>query len=238
MALSPSSRSRHGVSVIVCTKRRHCMHTLLRNYGRQNYKHKELIVILNDDSLKLQEYAAAAKPYKNVRICRLPGRVSLGSCLNYGVELARYSRIAKFDDDDYYAPDYLTDSMRAMAASGADIAGKRAHYMQVKGSGRLLLRYAGQARRFVPLIQGATLLVKRDVFRTVRFPDRNRGECVAFCARALKRGFRIYSGSPRHFLAIRRKHSRGHTWIVSEAKLMSGDVKVLKVQDIRRFISR
>lgn len=92
-----------AVSIITCTRRRQNMDTLFHNYDRQNYRNKELIVILNHPSLKLSDYIRAALPYPNVRVYSLPGHVSLGSCLNYGVKMARYGLIAKFDDDDYYA---------------------------------------------------------------------------------------------------------------------------------------
>jgi glycosyltransferase involved in cell wall biosynthesis len=227
-----------GVSIITCTKRRQCMGTLFRNYSRQNYRNKELIVILNHRSLKIKDYIQAAKSYPNVRIFSLPEHVSLGKCLNYGVQQSRYSHIAKFDDDDYYATNYLTDSMQLMSRTNADIVGKRAHYMYLNSKKLLLLRYYNKANQYVPMIQGATLLVKRHVFSHIRFPDRNRGECVKFCADCIAKGLKIYSGSPFNFLAIRRKNSKDHTWIVSDKELLSSKVKVLKVGNARRFVSR
>lgn len=122
-----------AVSIITCTKRRQNMDTLFHNYDRQNYRNKELIVILNHPSLKLSDYIRAALPYPNVRVYSLPGHVSLGSCLNYGVKMARYGLIAKFDDDDYYAPGYLSGSRRSMVDTNADIVGKRAHFMYLNG---------------------------------------------------------------------------------------------------------
>jgi glycosyltransferase involved in cell wall biosynthesis len=227
----------NAVSIITCTKRRHCLDTLFQNYGRQNYRNKELIVILNHNNLKASEYIKAAKPYKNVRIYRLPEHVSLGKCLNYGVKMARYGLIAKFDDDDYYAPNYLTESVRALFKKNADIAGKRAHYMYLSDQKKLLLRYRNMANRYASLVQGATLLVKRSVFDKVGFPDRNRGECVKFCSNSRAKGFKIYSGSPYNFLAIRRRNSKGHTWIVSDNHLLTRNVKVLKAKNITQFIS-
>ncbi|MBT2291380.1 glycosyltransferase family 2 protein [Paenibacillus albidus] len=227
-----------GVSIITCTKRQQCVDTLFHNYNRQNYRNKELIVILNHRDLKIKDYIKAALPYHNVRIFRLPEQESLGFCLNYGVQLSQYSHIAKFDDDDYYAPGYLKDSMQAMARTNADIVGKRAHYMYLNGKKLLLLRYYNKADQYVSLVQGATLLVKRQVFGHVRFPDQNRGECVKFCSDCLMKGFKIYSGTPYNFLAVRRRNSKDHTWIVSDKYLLSSKVKVLKVGNARKFVSR
>lgn len=238
MAKPDADRREHAVSIITCTKRRDCMENLFRNYSRQNFKNKELIVILNQDDLKVDEYWKAAKAYKHVRIYTLPGHMSLGTCLNFGVRLSKYNRIAKFDDDDYYAPDYLTESMRTMLKTGADIVGKRAHYMYLSGTNTLLLRYPARKNRHVSLVQGATLLVKRHVFDKVGFPDRNRGECVKFCSDSTAKGFKIYSGSPYNFLAIRRKNSKGHTWIVSEERLLAKNAELVRAKNAREFVTR
>ncbi|WP_019004934.1 hypothetical protein [Cohnella laeviribosi] len=91
--------------------------------------------------------------------------------------------------------------------------------------------------RYASLVQGATLLIKRSVFDKVGFPDRNRGEYVKFCSNSRAKGFKIYSGSPYNFLAIRRRNSKGHTWIVSDNHLLTRNVKVLKAKNITKFIS-
>ncbi|MGG3507781.1 glycosyltransferase [Paenibacillus lautus] len=234
-SISPSQPT---VSIITCTKRAECLHDLLENYTRQNYRHKELIVILNHSSLKLSEYQMAAKPYRNVRIYRKPEELSLGRCLNFGVKVSKHSVIAKFDDDDYYAPDYLKDSVHLMIKTRADIIGKRAHFMQLAGQKALLYRYPNMANQWVPLVQGATLLVKRNVFNQVAFPNQNRSECVKFCADCITRNFRIYSGSPYHFIANRRQNSKNHTWIVSDKNLLTQHVKRLNVDNAKKFASR
>lgn len=237
MAKANISNQHNGVSIITCTKRSYCMDTLLRNYSRQSYQNKELIIILNHNNLKMNEYIHAAKLYKDVRIYSLPHH-SLGSCLNYGVKLAKYNHIAKFDDDDYYAPGYLKDSMQILRQTNADIVGKRSHYMYLDGKKVLLHRYYNMADKYVSLVQGATLVVKRHVFSKVSFPSRNRGESVKFCADCRSKGFKIYSGNPYNFVAHRRKNSKDHTWIVSDKSLITSQVKVLKVKDTAKFVRR
>ncbi|WP_336763220.1 glycosyltransferase [Paenibacillus sp. USHLN196] len=238
MVNSGNSRDLNGVSIIVCTKRRQCMGNLFRNYNRQNYRSKELIIILNNNNLRVNEYMKEAKKYRNVRIVSQPEHVSLGYCLNYGASLSKYNLIAKLDDDDYYAPRYLTDSVHTLLKTNADIVGKRAHYMYLSSKKLLLLRYPNKANQSVPLIQGATLLVKRHVVTEVGFRDKNRGECVTFCSDSLAKGYKIYAGSPSNFLAIRRRNSADHTWIVSDKDLLTRNVRVLKVKNSKKFVCR
>lgn len=60
-----------AVSILTCTKRADCINTLFDNYRRQNFNLKELIVIINNDSLKIDEYTAAEKKHKNVWVSYL-----------------------------------------------------------------------------------------------------------------------------------------------------------------------
>ncbi|CAH1056245.1 glycosyltransferase family 2 protein [Paenibacillus pseudetheri] len=237
MKWAPDS-TKSAVSILTCTKRADCLNTLFNNYKRQNFNPKELIVIINNDSLKINDYITAAKKHMNVRVFKVPEHRSLGFCLNYGVQLAKYSYIAKFDDDDYYATNYLTDSMQILQKTKADIVGKRAHYMYLNDKKLLLLRYLSMENKYVTNLQGATLLIKRKVFDQISFPNRNRGECVKFCSDCAAHGFKLYAGNRYNFAAIRRKNSKDHTWIVSDKKLLSKSVKVIKVKNFKKYVSR
>lgn len=211
---------------------------LIDNYARQRYKGKELIILINHDSRELDEYYRAARYDPSIRIAALPKETSLGACLNYAADLARYEVIAKFDDDDYYAPNYLAESVDTMLRTNADIVGKRAHYMYLSGRGLLLLRYRRTENRPARHVQGATLLFKRRVLSRVRFRDVSRGECVRFCADARASGYSIYAGSRFNFAAIRQSDRMAHTWRVRDRELLSQKVRTMKMTDFRRFVSR
>lgn len=127
------AQSQTGVSIITCTNRPEYIDNLFNNNSRQRFIKKELIVILNNDKMNLDKYRKLAKTYKHVRIYRLPEKISLGSCLNFGVKKSKCGYVAKFDDDDYYAPCYLADNILAMNRTKADIIGKRAHFMYSGG---------------------------------------------------------------------------------------------------------
>jgi len=238
MQVPPSHSGTHGVSVITCTNRRSYRSNLFHNYSRQRYPTKELLIVVNDDGIPLEPYLRLARKLPNVRVFRVPGRVPLGACLNYAVKRAKHRYIAKFDDDDYYAPDYLADSLQSMRRSKADVVGKRAHYMYLRGSRKLILRFPHDEHRTVSRLPGATLLMKRSVFRRVRFPHRNVGEDDLFCIRSKRKGYKVYSGGKYNFVAVRRRNSAHHTWIINDRELLANHRTVPHVRNYKKFVRR
>ncbi|PZD96529.1 glycosyltransferase family 2 protein [Paenibacillus sambharensis] len=227
-----------GVSIITCTNRRGYMRNLINNYKRQRHPKKELIIIINCNSIPLAPYRKLTAGIQNIRIYQLPERYTLGACLNYAVDKANYSCIAKFDDDDYYAPYYLTESLETLKRAKADVLGKKAHYMYLRGSKKLLLRFQQYENRQTKLLPGATLVFKRSVFNKVRFPNRNVGEDDLFCLRSRRAGYKVYSGSRYNFAAIRRKNSANHTWIISDRELISHHKIIPGVRSFRKFVQK
>ncbi|MFD1176413.1 glycosyltransferase [Paenibacillus puldeungensis] len=239
MEASPrNSIKKQGVSIITCTNRQNYLRNLFNNYSRQHYSKKELIIIVNNNKIPLAPYQKLAKKYRNIHIFRIPGHVSLGACLNYAVSKTKYSYIAKFDDDDYYAPYYLTDSLNVFQRTKADVIGKRAHYMYLRGSKTLILRFPHDEHRPVTKLPGATLVIKRNVLNNVRFPDQNVGEDDLFCIRSKRKGYKVYSAGKYNFVAIRRKNSSNHTWIISDKELLAHHKKVPGVKNYKKFVQR
>ena len=233
-----STIDRLGVSVITCTKRPHFINNLIRNFTSQRHAKKELILVVHHDRVPLSYYLERTAGLRNVRISRMPAFFSLGDCLNEAVRMARYDIVAKFDDDDYYAPDYLTDSLLTLRRSKADIVGKRTHYMYLQGSKKLILRFPNGQHREAVRLPGATLMFKRKVFEQVRFPSRNVGEDDLFCIRSKRKGYKVYSGGKYNFAAVRRKHASDHTWTISDRELIAKHRVIRGVQDYKKYVRR
>lgn len=227
-----------GVSIITCTNRHSFIHNLFQNYLRQKHRNKELIIIINNDKIPMKPYKQLARRYRNVHVYRFPERSPLGACLNYAVTRTKYRYIAKFDDDDYYAPYYLADCLQAFRRTNADIIGKRSHYMYLRGSKTLILRFPGSENRPVTRLPGATLVIKRRVLNNVRFPNQNTGEDDLFCIRSKRKGYKIYSAGRYNFAAIRRKNSAGHTWKISDKELLAHHRIIPNVKNFKRFVRR
>ncbi|WP_127548212.1 glycosyltransferase [Paenibacillus amylolyticus] len=214
------------VSVIACTNRAEHFNRLLANYSRQKYVAKELIIILNKDSMELKDYIKKSKTRSDVRMYQVPEKKSLGHCLNYAVSQAKYQVVARFDDDDYYSPYYLNTMMYTLKQSKADIVGKRACLVYLESSSKLLLRHPKEKNRPVDQVSGATLLFRKKVFNKVRFHSVSLGECVGFLIRCKRSGYKIYASDCSHYVIRRRVHKSSHTWKISDRKLLAQSVEL------------
>jgi cellulose synthase/poly-beta-1,6-N-acetylglucosamine synthase-like glycosyltransferase len=193
---------------------------MLENYKRQRWGHKEWIIVVNSDRADLGRYKHMAAQFRHVRVYRVPARRTLGACLNFASALAKHSYIAKMDDDEYYAPNYLLDMMRAFRRSGADVVGKRAYFIHLNGKRLLIQRFHAQ-NRFVSFLAGGTLVYKKKVWRQVKFANRSLGEDVQFCRACRRKGFKMYAGDPYNFCALRRKRPNSHTWKKSDQEFLA-----------------
>lgn len=228
----------NAVSIIVCTNRPEFFDNLLANYKTQQVKHKELIIILNKDSMKLKEYQLRAGSGHNISVYKLPESVSLGQCLNGAITKARYPLIAKFDDDDYYSPYYLKEQIRALNRTRSDIVGKHACLVYLEASRQLIVRSPKEQRKPVVFLQGGTLLFRKRVSSQVLFPDRSVGEDVNFLRRCKRKGFRTFATSTYNYVYVRRSDKGSHTWKAKDYFYLKGSVPVAVTGNFRSFADR
>lgn len=210
-----------GVSVIVATHRRDYFDHLLNNYIHQEYRCKELILVLNNNQLDLNIWQDKARGYEDIRMVQVDEGISLGECYNHAVRLAQFPLIAKFDDDDYYAPLYLYETVGTYFFSKADIVGKAARYIYFSGPGMLGICQPLDEYRFTSLVAGATMLFSIELWKKIKFRDLVLGEDTQFQQECLLAGYRIFSGSRFHYVTIRRSDQNTHTFKVEEQVYMA-----------------
>jgi cellulose synthase/poly-beta-1,6-N-acetylglucosamine synthase-like glycosyltransferase len=228
-----------GVSIVTCTMRGDFMNNIFENYGRQDYPKKELIIVLNNNKMNIDDWKKEAEKYDNVRVFQVDEKVTLGNCTNYGVEQSRYEIIAKFDDDDYYGPKFLKESVKAFFYTDAGVVGKRASFVYFKKSKILALRNYKYENQYVKHMDGPTMLIKRDVFDKVRFADIPRAIDVQFCKDCNKKGIKIYSTDRYHHVYIRYENRKKHTWKITDKELLKW-CKVIKknVTNFEKYVNK
>lgn len=226
-----------GVSVVVSTNKPNFMENIFLNFNNQRWAKKELIIILNNDLMKLSEWKKHAENYDAISVYQLPEHKLLGACLSYAVNKAKYDYIAKFDDDDYYAPLYLSEAMRAFQKTNADMVGKRTYYMYMVDKELLMLRHPSLENRWCPLIAGGTVVAKRKVFQAVPFVDLQVGTVFQFVIDSRKKGFRIYSTSRFNYTYLRREGT-DHTWNPGIKYFFKTSKKVAVTSDYHNYVDQ
>ncbi|MFB8374085.1 glycosyltransferase [Paenibacillus taichungensis] len=233
-----ANKTGNGVSIIVCTNRPQFFDNILQNYNRQRYKGKELIIILNHDSMNLQLYQNRVRKHANVSVYQVPESISLGQSLNAGITRAQFPLIAKFDDDDYYSPFYLKEQVNGLRRTKSDIVGKHSCLVYLGASKTLLVRSPKEKNKYVEFIQGGTLLFKREILKKVRFTDRSVGEDVTFLRQCRKRGFRTYATSPYNYVYHRRQNKKSHTWRADDSFYLEGSKRLAVTEDFRSYADK
>jgi glycosyltransferase involved in cell wall biosynthesis len=214
---------------------------VFNNYLTQIVKVKELIIILNDEDMNLAIWQQKAETYPDISVFQLPKKTSLGKCLNFGVRLAKYDLISKLDDDDYYAPEYLSEQMNAMQKTNADIVCKRTVFMYFEKEKQLALHLdrmeTNTFMRKSGGIKGATLVMRKKVCKKVRFPHVNLGEDSDFLKKCLKKRYKIYATDAYNYVCLRRS-AKHHTWRTHNDELMEESKLICKTDNYKKFIEQ
>lgn len=226
-----------GVSVITCTKRAKNIEKVFNNFLSQSYPKKELVIVLNIDSMNIDNWIEKAKIYENIKIFQLSEEKSLGKCLNFAIENSKYEYISKFDDDDYYGPNYLVDMLNAFKYTKAHIVGKYTIYAYIEDKKLLVLRYPDNENRYIDYIAGSTLTFKKEVFEKVKFTDLNSSEDTTFLNDSIKKGFKIYATDRFNHVICRRKNLDDHTWKISESNFLEKCKIITKTDDYKNHVT-
>ncbi|MGN7284274.1 glycosyltransferase family 2 protein [Shouchella rhizosphaerae] len=226
------------ISVITCTNRSANMQTVFDNYVRQTMKNKELIVILNHNKMDLSVWKEQAKELPRVSVFQVPEHLSVGECKNIAAEKTAYSHIAKFDDDDYYAPLYLESAWSAFEKQReADIVGKSSVYFYFQKSKCLGLFPSLYENQFATQVVDSTLVFKKELLKDVCFPKMKVGSDKKFQKDCAAKGFRIFSTDRYNHAVIRNGNPNFHTWKATDEQLLKKCTNLVYTDDYQALVS-
>ncbi|PYI68836.1 glycosyltransferase [Arthrobacter livingstonensis] len=213
---------RPTVSALVSTIRPHQLEHVFRTVATQLDVDVELVLLTHGFAVSSHELASLKGRYQfsNVTLLTAPRHQSLGACLNDCVRAASGQVLTKVDDDDYYAPHYLSDQLYALEYSGADIVGKQAHYMHLADHGATLFRFPDREHVWTRSVMGPTIMGHSRVFVDHPFADVGRGEDSRFLESVLLDNGTIYSADRYNY--CQQRAGNGHTWQVSDMNLLAG----------------
>jgi hypothetical protein len=221
----PAPPRDRSVSAVVPTMRPGQVEHVLRFLAAQSHPDIELVLVTHGFGVEpgTVRVLADAAGLDASRIVVRPADASLtlGACMNRGVEAASGRYVAKMDDDNVYTEHYLLDLVRAFDYTDAAVVGKWAHYAHLTATGATLLRFPEAEHRYVDLVQGGTLLLARDLATRVRFEDLPRRVDTTFLEKVRADGGRVYSTDRFNFVSVRASTPDGHTWPVSDVELLA-----------------
>lgn len=213
-----------SVSAVVSTNRPAHLGEVLSTHAAQVHDDKELVLVAHGFEVPSDLKSRARNAgVENLQIVEVDAGQPLGVCLNRGIAAASGEVIAKMDDDDVYGAHYLSDQLAALRFSAADLVGKQAHYLHIRGSDIVICRFPEREHRFTDLVMGPTLMARKSTLLEHPFAERTLGEDTDLQKRLVAAGARIYSADRFNFVQVRGSHS--HTWTVEDDLLLAnGDV--------------
>lgn len=148
----------------------------MQSFRQQTYQNRELLILWS--SAAAGDHPSIAD---DVRIVVVYGRPPIGIARNLGCEQAHGEIICHWDDDDYSAPNRITDQVGRLLDTGKAVTG----YSSMRFTdGRRNWQYSGSAGYAL----GTSLCYRRDFWQVNRFPPEQVGEDNSFVARARARG--------------------------------------------------
>lgn len=217
---------RPTVSALVSTIRPRQLDHVFRTIGSQVDVELELVLLCHGFEPAIDHLRRLQAEYgvENMTLLQADRSVPLGGCLNMCVASASGEVLTKMDDDDFYAPNYLSDQLFALDYSRADVVGKQAHYVYLAEQNATILRFPQWEHRYTRAIMGPTIMAAAEVFSSHRFPDLPSGEDTGFLRDIVLAGGTIYAADRFNF--CQQRAPTGHTWQVDAGALLAtGELK-------------
>jgi hypothetical protein len=209
-----------SVDIICSTNRPDQLEHLLRQISRQKYSQLANIHIgihgFKSDMSQLFDLASKEGLAKKVSFSFHPVERSLGAVLDALSKETEASFVAKFDDDDYYLPNYLIDQVDAAIFTDAEVVGKWTRVVHLQEGDWFGLQFPDNENQFTKLVGGSTILAKRDAL-SLGFADLKVGEDTDFLNRVRYEGGAIYSTDYMNYFFSRRQS--GHAWQLTQSEI-------------------
>ena len=211
------------IDVMVATRRPERLEAIFDNLARQTYPNIGLWLVAHGievDKGRADELAAEANVFLG-DVLHLDESVILGEVFNIGFGETESAIVAKMDDDDFYGDEYLWDLYTALDFSGADVAGKWAHYVYLEGLDTMIYRFERHEHRFTDVVAISTLLMRREVLEAERFPAMPWGSGSVFLRALGSQGGRVFAADRWNYVYLRKRNGDGNTFPVSDLDLLS-----------------
>ena len=173
---------------------------LKNSIERQNYPFIKPVILLNKVYSEVIEFSNYYKidKYDNE---------SLGLMLNTSLnKIDNQSKfVSKFDSDDIYCENYLSEQIKSLIDNKCDVVGKTTQYWWFKNTDVLIKQNINNENKFVSSILGNSLTFKSEIINNhnIVFPDTNLLEVNHFVDMCIKDNLKVYSTSADNLFCVR-----------------------------------
>lgn len=217
----PPARPEPLVSIVMSTRRQNFVDRIVENLSRQRGVRFDLHFALSeewtDENIgKLHSILEANSFARRINVSRHTNAELLGDKLNNLISQTRGDFVSKFDDDDFYFENYLSDIIASFELGDFDIVGKHSHPIYMESDDCLIWKAPHKRSVENDHVSGATITARRSLFNSFSFPSRRQGEDTNFLASIKAAGGRIYSSDEFNFIQYRAASADQHTWRADE----------------------
>jgi hypothetical protein len=231
-------RSPPLISIICASQRQANIDIIVENVACQNHAKKEVIVITQSYSSdnvaglrrKLEEITP---PLKRAIVIEDNSSSSLGFRQNKALELIQGEYWAKFDDDDRYFPNFLSDMLATCVLGEYDLVAKGAAFYYLELSGCLVIRCPNVVNQVMTNtnLRGSSFFAMNSTAQIMRFGDKQQGEDSDLLRSILKAGLRAYASDPFNYLVTRSSNKSSHTFKRADGAILSESIYISPVVD-------
>lgn len=213
------------VTVICVSKRPQLLAQIQQNILQQRHPNIEVIFVAHGNGFDPDAVNDAFKDQPNFRMLvqDAPDSV-LADGLNLALDHAQHDLAVKFDDDDYYEPDFLLNQARTFhlyedtsLAPDLAIVGKAAFFTYIEKFDSFGQRFSkSKSNKLTNKVHGATMLWRRSKINDLRFEKVRQGTDTRFQAAIRDMGKSIMAVDPYDYTHMRYSDSNAHTWKISD----------------------
>jgi hypothetical protein len=199
---------------------------IFRNFNRQTYFHKKLILVLNGEAADTK--LPMDIDQNQIHFIRWYGETGPAEAKNVALEYLRSCNFngvwATMDADDAYMPGYITEI--ASSAHKADAIGKISYFVLLD---RRLMLIKGIENDYCEFVIGPTISCWMDATPKYGFPQPKGkvGEDACFLHGLLDAGKTIYSTSRFNMCYSRRENDPNHVWKINHDKFIENNKDVI-----------
>jgi hypothetical protein len=212
------------VTILLATKRPERLTAVYAHIASQSYPSLELVTVLHGEGFDGPAVRSLGTALGiPVTVIHAPTVWRLGDCLNAALESANGELVTKMDDDDAYGPEHIADLVAAYEFSGAEIVGRAPDFVYLADRDETLMIDTALAERYGHHVAGPTMLLSRDLARSLRFERRPHAVDQSLYDRAVAVGCRIYATNPFEFVLYRGHDD--HTWDAKDSDFVNASIR-------------